>query len=87
MLRYRPGRAGGIDSTTLLLSQISLDFPTQRQEGGTARARSSESFPLCRFVEFPGYIEIIISRDCQAFPLAGVISQLEGLGEIFPGAS
>src|SRR5208282_2472914 len=42
---------------------------------------------LCSFVQFPAYTLVVISRNGQLFPFAGMLAQLECLGVIFAGAS
>jgi hypothetical protein len=38
---------------------------------------------LCRFVQFPGYVRIVVSSDVQLFPFGGMLAQLKCLGEVF----
>src|SRR2546427_2832221 len=42
---------------------------------------------LRRFIQFPGYIRIVVGGDGQLFPLTGMLPQLECLGEVLAGAS
>src|ERR1700691_2177829 len=41
---------------------------------------------LSRFIQFSGYIRIVIRSDRQLFPLAGMFPQLECLGEVLAGS-
>ena len=40
---------------------------------------------LGRFIQFPGYIRVVVGGDRQLFPLAGMFPQLECLGEVLAG--
>ena len=40
---------------------------------------------LGRFIQFSGYIPIVVGGDRQLFPLAGMFPQLECLGEVLAG--
>ena len=42
---------------------------------------------LRRFLQFPGYVLIVVGSDSQLLPLAGMLSQLECLGEVLTGPS
>ena len=40
---------------------------------------------LCRFIQFSGYILIVVGGDRQLFPLAGMFPQLKCLGVVLAG--